>query len=119
RARGWSRWRHGGSFGRGLRRDRPLAPSGARVSTRLAWRDGERTRVVEIVAEGDGRYRVTVDGVESTLNAEPLADGRLRIESESGTTFAEITALGPRRFVRLGTLDFVLAREAGTPRRAA
>jgi 3-methylcrotonyl-CoA carboxylase alpha subunit len=84
-----------------------------------AWRDGERTREVELVALGPGRWRARVDDAEFELRAEPMGDGRYRLVSDSGTTMAEVTATGTRRFVRLGTLDFVLEREAAGRRRAA
>lgn len=84
-----------------------------------AWRDGERTREVELVALGGGRWRARVDGSEFELAAEAMSDGRLRLVSESGTTVAEVTAAGARRFVRLGSLEFVLEREAGVRRRSA
>src|SRR5438093_13366935 len=86
---------------------------------RFEWRDGARTRTVEAVAEGAGRYRVTVDGAEIVLTAEPLEGGRLRLVTGSAVTTAEVTAAGARRFVRLGTMDFVLERAASRGRRAA
>ena len=84
-----------------------------------AWRDGERTREVELTALGPGRWRARVDDAEFELTAEPMGDGRFRLVGDSGTTMAEVTATGTRRFVRLGTLDFVLEREAAGRRRAA
>ena len=75
------------------------------------WRDGDRVRVVEVVAQGAGRYRVTVDGAPFEVAAERLEGDRLRLTTEQGETIAELTAAGARRFVRLGTLDFVLDRE--------
>jgi 3-methylcrotonyl-CoA carboxylase alpha subunit len=83
---------------------------------RSAWRDGDRVRAVEIVPLGGGRYRVTVDEAPFELSAAPLPDGRLRLTTEQGVTIAELTAAGARRFVRLGTLDFVLDRESGARR---
>jgi biotin carboxyl carrier protein len=81
------------------------------------WRDGERTREVEIASLGTGRWRVRVDDAEFELSAEVMPDGKLRLVSDSRTTVAEVTPAGTRRFVRLGTLDFVLDREAsGRPR---
>lgn len=76
-------------------------------------------REVEWVAEGEGRYRVRVDGVEAAVSAERIGPGRLRIETPDGVTIAEVTAAGDRRFVRLGTLDFVVDRDAGGRRRGA
>lgn len=79
---------------------------------RSDWRDGDRVRVVEVKSEGGGRYRVSVDGAPFEVTAERLADGRLSLTTEQGVTLAELTASGARRFIRLGTLDFVLEREA-------
>ena len=79
-----------------------------------AWRDGSRTRKVELQSLGSGRWRVRVDDAEFTLASETLADGRLRLASEDGATLAEVTAAGTRRFVRLGSLDFVLDRESSS-----
>ena len=86
---------------------------------RSEWKDGTRTRTVEVVAEGACRYRVTVDGAELTLTAEPLEGGRLRIVTPEGVTSAEVTAAGPKRFVRLGTMDFVFERLLGGRKRGA
>ena len=83
------------------------------------WRDGDRTREVELTALGPGRWRARVDDAEFELTAEPMADGRFRLVSDAGTTVAEVTASGTRRFVRLGLLDFVLEREASGRKRAA
>jgi biotin carboxyl carrier protein len=83
------------------------------------WKDGARTRTVEVVAEGAGRYRVIVDGAELSLTAEPLEGGRLRIVTSDGVTSAEVTAAGAKRFVRLGTMDFVFERVLGSRKRAA
>jgi len=84
-----------------------------------SWRDGERTREVELTSLGGGRWHVRVDEAEFELAAEVMPDGRLRLVGDSGSAVAEVTAAGPRRFVRLGTLDFVLDREASARRRAA
>ncbi len=80
---------------------------------RSHWRDGDRVRVVEVKSEGGGRFRVSVDGAPFEVTAERLGEGRLSLTTEQGITLAELTAAGARRFVRLGTLDFVLEREAG------
>ena len=82
------------------------------------WRDGDRTREVELSALGPGRWRVSVDGVEFEIASETMPDGKLRLTSDSGVTVADVTASGTRRFVRLGTLDFVLEREASGRGRA-
>ena len=84
--------------------------------TRSAWRDGDRVRAVELSALGGGRYRVSVDGAPFEVSAAVEADGRIRLTTEQGTTIAELTAAGARRFVRLGALDFVLERESGARR---
>lgn len=86
---------------------------------RALYRDGSRTREVEVTPEGGAAYRVTVDGAEIVVTAEPLEDGRMRLVTPEGVTIAEVTSVGSRRFVRLGTMDFVLEREAGGRRRAA
>lgn len=80
---------------------------------RSEWRDGDRVRTVEVAAEGGGRYRVTVDGAPLAVTVARLDGGRLSLTTDQGVTIAELTATGPRRFVRLGALDFVLEREAG------
>lgn len=84
---------------------------------RSEWRDGDRVRVVEVVPEGGGRYRVTVDGTPFEVTAERLPDDRLRLTTGEAVTIAELSAAGARRFVRLGTLDFVLERETRSARR--
>jgi biotin carboxyl carrier protein len=80
---------------------------------RSEWRDGDRVRVVEVAAEGGGRYRVTVDGTPFEVTAVRLDGERLSLTTAEGVTIAELTAAGARRDVRLGALDFVLEREAG------
>jgi 3-methylcrotonyl-CoA carboxylase alpha subunit len=84
-----------------------------------AWQDGDRLREVTLESLGNGRYRVGVDGAEWELAAEWLEDDRLRLTTESGSVVAEITPAGERRFVRLGSLDFVLDRRAAGRARAA
>jgi 3-methylcrotonyl-CoA carboxylase alpha subunit len=80
---------------------------------RARYRDGTRSRSVEITPEGGGAYKVVVDDGTLMLSAEPLDDGRLRITGPDGVTVAEVTSVGSQRFVRLGAMDFVLEREAG------
>jgi biotin carboxyl carrier protein len=82
--------------------------------TRGAWRDGDRTRAVEVVPAGSGRYVVTVDGVPLEIAVERLDGDRLRLTTDQGDTVAELTAAGARRFVRLGAMDFVLDRETAS-----
>ena len=84
---------------------------------RSSWRDGDRIRTVELSPLGPGRHRALVDGVELELSVEPLADGRFRLATPDGVFVAEVTAAGARRFVRLGTMDFVLDREENRGRR--
>jgi 3-methylcrotonyl-CoA carboxylase alpha subunit len=83
------------------------------------WRDGERTREVELTAIGPGHWQVSVDGAEFTVTSELMPDGKLRLTSDQVVTVADVTPAGARRFVRLGTLDFVLEREPDGRRRAA
>jgi len=83
------------------------------------WRDGERTREVELTALTPGRWRARVDDAEFEVTAEVMPDGKLRLVSDGVTSVAEVTPAGARRFVRLGTLDFVLDRESTGRRRAA
>jgi 3-methylcrotonyl-CoA carboxylase alpha subunit len=84
---------------------------------RSEWRDGDRVRVVEVVPEGGGRYRVTVDGTPFEVSAERLPEDRLRLTTGQAAAVAELSAAGARRFVRLGALDFVLDREPSGRRR--
>ncbi len=83
------------------------------------WRDGDRVREVELKSLGAGRYAVNIDGAAFEVAAELTSDGRLRLTSDTGTTVAEVTAAGTQRFVRLGTLEFVLHREASGRRGGA
>jgi biotin carboxyl carrier protein len=83
---------------------------------RADFRDGERIRSVELTPEGAGTWRVSVDGVELRIGAEPLDGGRLRLVTSEGASIAEVTMAGNRRFVRLGNLDFVFEREIGVRR---
>ena len=76
------------------------------------WRDGTRTRAVELTALGPGRWHARVDQAEFDVVVDALADGRMRMTSDGGELIAEVTAAGARRFVRLGSFDFVLEREA-------
>ena len=85
---------------------------------RIAFRDGDRTREVEVAPLASGRFRVTIDGVASEIGCEILADGRLRMITAGGAVLAEVTAAGTRRFVRVHHMDFVLEREAGSRPRA-
>jgi 3-methylcrotonyl-CoA carboxylase alpha subunit len=86
---------------------------------KTTWSDGERQREVELDALGGNRFRVRVDGAEHEVAAEWLEDGRLRLTSDGSVTIAEVSAAGERRFVRLGSLDFVLDRRAGSARRGS
>ena len=81
---------------------------------KLAFRDGDRVREVEVTLVAPGRYRVSVDGAASEIEAAALGDGRFRLGAAGTETLAEVTREGAARFVRLGGLDFVLERlEAG------
>jgi acetyl/propionyl-CoA carboxylase alpha subunit len=81
---------------------------------RSNWLDGERLRTVDVAALGGGRYRVTVDDGVLELSVAPADDGRLVLVTSEGTTIAEITAVGARRFVRLGRADFVIERASAS-----
>lgn len=84
------------------------------------WRDGDRTRSVEISPLGEERWRVRIDdGAEFEVRAAALAGGRLRIEDASGVHLAVVTPSGERRFVRFDLLDFVLERDRAAGRRGA
>ena len=83
-----------------------------------AYRDGDRIREVVLEPLGGGRWRAVVDGAPLELAAEPVGPGRFRLIDGAGVTVAEVTAAGARRFVRLGSLDFVLDVEAGGRARA-
>lgn len=85
---------------------------------RSDWKDGDRARAVEVVAEGGGRYRVVVDGAELSIAVERLDGDRLRLVTADGATTAEVTTVGAKRFVRLGAMDFVLERTTRAARRA-
>jgi biotin carboxyl carrier protein len=87
------------------------------LSARSEWRDGTRVRSVALTPLGGGRYRVRVDDAEVEVAVEPLSDRRLRLVTRDGGTVVEITRAGDRRFVRLGSFDFVFDREAKTGRR--
>lgn len=84
-----------------------------------AWKDGERSRSVQLDALGGGKFRVRVDDAEFVVEAEALEEGRLKLRSDAGETIAEVTAAGARRFVRLGTADFVIERDAASRGRGA
>jgi biotin carboxyl carrier protein len=86
---------------------------------RTSWRDGDRTRDVELTALGGDRYRVAVDGAPFEVGARRMSDGRFELDTPEGRFVAEVSASGPVRFVRLGSLDFVLKLEPGGRRRAA
>lgn len=83
------------------------------------WRDGDRVREVETTSLGAGRWKVRVDLAEFEVAVETMPDGKLRLAGDHGVTVAEVTPVGSQRFVRLGTLDFVLEREVAGGRRAA
>ena len=84
---------------------------------RSQWRDGERRRTAEVTPLGGRRYRVRVDEGELELEVEPGAGRELRLVSPDGTVRALVTSVSGRSFVRLGSLDFVLARDPDGARR--
>lgn len=86
---------------------------------RSFWMDGARARAVEIEGAGDARWRVRVDDAEIEVAAERIAPGLLRLTTASGITVAEVTAVGARRFVSLGGMDFVLERASQARTRGA
>lgn len=86
---------------------------------RSFWKDGDRTRTVEVEAQGEGRWIVRVDDSPIELEAEPLGNGAFRLTTGDGVVVAIVTAAGDRRFVALEGMDFVLDRESGTRKRAA
>ncbi|HTR98049.1 MAG TPA: biotin/lipoyl-containing protein [Candidatus Acidoferrales bacterium] len=80
---------------------------------RTLWRDGSRSREVELTPLAGGRFRVTVDGEpEHELSAEALPGGRLRLTSAPGEATVEATPAGARWFVRVGFEEYVLERAA-------
>jgi 3-methylcrotonyl-CoA carboxylase alpha subunit len=81
---------------------------------RSFWLDRDRVRVVDAAPLGGGRYRVTVDDRVLEVAIEPLGDGRLRLSSGGEAATVEVTAVEGRRFVRLGSMDFVIERTAAT-----
>jgi len=83
------------------------------------WRDGEHIREVETTSLGAGRWKVRVDAAAIDLSVEAMPDGKLRLAGDHGVNVAEVTPVGSQRFVRLGTLDFVLEREVEGRRRDA
>jgi len=84
---------------------------------RTTWLDGDRVRNVELQALGGGRYHVAVDEVGFDVEVEPMGDGALRLVTAESRVIAQVTAAEARRFVRIGSLDFVLERVAGGARR--
>lgn len=79
---------------------------------RTDWRDGDHTRSVEVNADGDGRWRVVIDGVPVDVAVEKGAAGRLRVSANGSTMTALVTPAGDRRFVRLDRMDFVVERSS-------
>jgi len=86
---------------------------------RSFWKDGDRTRTVELEPQGEGRWIARVDDATLELSAEPLGNGTLRLTTANGVVVAEVTASGNRRFVALDGMDFVLDRETAARKRAA
>lgn len=74
-------------------------------------------RAVELSPSGEGSFHAVVDGMELDITVERLGDDRFRLRTADGVMVAEVSAVGARRFVRLGGFDFVLDREEGRARR--
>jgi biotin carboxyl carrier protein len=89
------------------------------VNARFHWRDRDRIREVEIDSRGEGRYHVSIDGSEMDVDATAVGPDRFELVTVGATRVVEITPVGDRRFVRLGSLDFVLDREARGKARSA
>lgn len=85
---------------------------------RTYWRDGDRTRRVEITPAGNGRFRVDVDGVALEIEVAGAERGSLRLTTSEGSFRSEVTAAGTRRFLKLRNMDFVFDAEAGARRRS-
>jgi 3-methylcrotonyl-CoA carboxylase alpha subunit len=81
---------------------------------RTHWLDGGRVREALVTPLGGSRFRVVVDGAALELEVEALGGGAYRLLRDGSATPARVTAAGSRRFVRIGTLDFVLERAAGS-----
>jgi biotin carboxyl carrier protein len=88
------------------------------VSARYSFRDGDRTREVEVEPLPGGRFRVTVDGAALEVGLEPLGAGRMRMLTPEGAVLAEVRAAGAARYVRVRAMDFVLEREVAGRRRS-
>jgi hypothetical protein len=58
---------------------------------RSAWLDGDRTRQVDLVPLGAGRFRVTVDQSTFEVKVEVLDQGRLRLTHDQGVSVLEVT----------------------------
>ena len=84
---------------------------------RSFWKDGDRTRTVELEPQAEGRWKVRIDDAELELHAEALGNGAVRLITNAGVTVAEVTAAGNRRFVAWGGMDFVLDKEAAARKR--
>ena len=84
------------------------------MSVRFTWRDRDRIRQVEIAESGQGRYRASIDGAEMDVEVHVLGPDRFELVNPGATTVVEVTPVAERRFVRLGSLDFLLDRESRT-----
>ncbi len=56
------------------------------------------------------RFIARVDDARLEVEVERLPDGRLRLTSDQGSWTVEVTRSDRRRFVRVGSADFVLER---------
>ena len=82
------------------------------MSVRFTWRDRDRIRQVEIAGNGQGRYRASIDGAEMDVEVNVLGPDRFEVVSAGATRVVEVTPVAERRFIRLGSLDFLLDRES-------
>ncbi|HEV8309658.1 MAG TPA: hypothetical protein VGW35_18500, partial [Methylomirabilota bacterium] len=73
---------------------------------RVAFRDGDRVREVEVAPLAPGRFQVTVDGAALEVAVESRGDGAIALHTPEGTALAEVTAIGSARFVRVHGMDF-------------
>ena len=78
---------------------------------RFLYRAGEREHEVEVAPDGDGRFRVTVDGTVLELAASLRGDA-LELTSHAGTARVWVSRDGALRYVTApGLGDVVLERE--------
>jgi 3-methylcrotonyl-CoA carboxylase alpha subunit len=83
-----------------------------------SYRDGTRTREVELRARDGGRFEVLVDGEGLDLGAESLGDGDLRLETAGEWRTVRVTRAERRIFVTLDGRDYVFESLPPAARRA-